>query len=338
MATPKTSFTQEQIQNLSGIAQKFGGFNNQNFQNAVNTKYGPGAFTNFLGNVKNTLKSIPAPNVVPPPNTDMPVVPTAPADIATNAKQVAFDQANPVGTAMADVKYTPQPFVQAPEKAAATQTVPNAQVSGTGTVQAITPPPAVEKITTTTPEGTTTVKKETPGVATPDFNVGKGRESDIMANLAEGYKNDPAIQKAISTGDYNAYKSAYGYDTADSVKKGLLDSFFQARQPKTQESFFGSLITGLKIAKDKFIQSPEARNAQYRFDAIAPYKGASVETIYNGMTNGILSPGSQAYKDLVAMNGGIETPEMVLAKQKLANKQRVDRVNTEIKAQSDSSK
>lgn len=173
MATPKTSFTQEQIQNLSGIAQKFGGFNNQNFQNAVNTKYGPGAFTNFLGSVKNTLKSIPAPNVVPPPNTDIPVVPTAPADIAANAKQAAFDQANPVGTAMADVKYTPQPVVQTPEKVATPETAPNATVSGTETVKAITPPPAVEKITTTTPDGTTTVKKEKPGVATPDYNVGK---------------------------------------------------------------------------------------------------------------------------------------------------------------------
>jgi len=273
--------------------------------------------------------SSPVPTVpILQPNTDIPVVPTTPADISANSKQAQFDQANPVGTAMSDVRYTPQPVASAS----------NVPISSVWTTQAISAPPAIEKTTTTTPEGTTTVKKETPWVITPDWNVGKGREQEIMSNLETWYSKDPNIQKAIASGDYNAFKSAYGYDTSDSVKKGLLDSFFQARQPKTQESFFDSLITGLKIAKDKFVQSPEARSAQYRFDAIATYKGASVETLYNGMTNGILTPWSQAYKDLVAMNGGIETPEMAMAKQKLANKQRVDRVNTEIKAQSDTYK
>ena len=33
------------------------------------------------------------------------------------------------------------------------------------------PAPNVEKKTTTTPEGTTTVAKETPGVVAPDYNT-----------------------------------------------------------------------------------------------------------------------------------------------------------------------
>ena len=46
-------------------------------------------------------------------------------------------------------------------------------------------PTNVEKTTTTTPQGETVVKKETPGTPTVDFNVGKGREQDIANNLQE---------------------------------------------------------------------------------------------------------------------------------------------------------
>ena len=48
-----------------------------------------------------------------------------------------------------------------------------------------TPTVNVEKTTTTTPQGETVVKKETPQVVTPDYNVGKGREQDILNNLNE---------------------------------------------------------------------------------------------------------------------------------------------------------
>jgi hypothetical protein len=44
MATNNTSFTQDMIDSLKGVAQKFGGIDNPNFQSVVNSKYGLGAF------------------------------------------------------------------------------------------------------------------------------------------------------------------------------------------------------------------------------------------------------------------------------------------------------
>ena len=108
-------------------------------------------------------------------------------------------------------------------------------------------PTNVEKTTTQTPEGTTIVKKETPGTPAVDFNVGKGREQDIANNLQEGYKNDPAIQKAIMSGDRESFNQAYGYNEADPAKKQILDYFFQSRQPKSSDEYFNQMQQGISI-------------------------------------------------------------------------------------------
>jgi len=118
MATNNTGFTQDMIDSLKGVAQKFGGMDNPNFQSVVNSKYGLGAFDAIskppvapVVPAPNTSLSPATPNkpiqpIVQAPDTEVPVVPTAPADIAWNAKQAEFDKANPVGTAMPEVKYT----------------------------------------------------------------------------------------------------------------------------------------------------------------------------------------------------------------------------------------
>jgi hypothetical protein len=68
-----------------------------------------------------------------------------PLEMQRNNEQSAFNAANPVGTKTEDIKYT------APEN--------------------ITPATQVEKTTTTTPQGETVVKKETPVSPVVDFNV-----------------------------------------------------------------------------------------------------------------------------------------------------------------------
>lgn len=198
------------------------------------------------------------------------------------------------------------------------------------TPQAITTPTQVQKTTTTTPQGETIVKKETPWVVTPDYNVGKGREQDILTNLNEGYTKDLAIQKAITTGDYETYKQAYGYDTADQTKKTTLDAFFQARQPKNSESFLKILASGQKIQNAQYKTSPEAADAQHRYDVLSPYIGANATTIYDAMKSWKLYPGSDAYKDLLSVTGGIETPAMTEAKMKYEQKQQTDNINSNL--------
>ena len=56
------------------------------------------------------------------------------------------------------------------------------------------------------------------------------------------------------------------------------------------------------------------------------------------MNSGIITPGSKAYKDLIVANGGIETPEMIMAKQKLETKRSIDKVNEGMRAQSSANK
>lgn len=94
----------------------------------------------------------------------------------------------------------------------------------------------------------------------------------------------------------------------------------------------------MKIENSKYRESGEARDAQHRYDIVSPYKGASVDTLYNGMNSGIITPGSKAYKDLIVANGGIETPEMIMAKQKLETKRSIDKVNEGMRAQSSANK
>ena len=62
MATANTTFTQEQIDNLSGVAKKYGGFDNSNFQSAVDGKYGAGSFDSLKTSLS-AIKTPPAPSL-----------------------------------------------------------------------------------------------------------------------------------------------------------------------------------------------------------------------------------------------------------------------------------
>ena len=51
----------------------------------------------------------------------------------------------------------------------------------------------------------------------------------------------------------------------------MLDAFFQANQPKNSEAFLQILATGQKIQNSQYRASPEAADAQHRYDFISPY-------------------------------------------------------------------
>ena len=77
----------------------------------------------------------------------------------------------------------------------------------------------------------------------------------------------------------------YGYDQADQSKRTLLDQFFKANTPKTQDDFFGIVANGGKISPAQYNQFPEAAAAQHIFDTIGKYKNADSGTLYNAMVD-----------------------------------------------------
>lgn len=340
------SYTPEQYKNVKSVADKMWS-GNENFKAALNKKYWEGAYDSFISykapatswtnmqgqvdaqtpanaqslwNVKINTEAMKQYN----PNYNPNVWAGVSWVTGTPSKPVISASVTPIGQQTTEgAKTTP---VQPQPQAKTDLNVPTQPVS---TPQAITPPTQVEKTTTITPEWQTVVKKETPWVVTPDYNVGKGREQEILTNLNTDLQSNEKLKQALATGDYETFKQNYGYDTADQTKKQMLDAFFQTQQPKNSESFFQTLTQWMKIENSKYRESPEARDAQHRFDIISPYKWASVDSIYNWMVNKIIPPGSKAYKDLLTANGGIETPEMLEAKKKLETKQRIDKINEE---------
>ena len=103
--------------------------------------------------------------------------------------------------------------------------------------------PNVEKTTTTTPQGSTVVQKETPAVVVPDYNVGKGREAEIVTHLNDSAK-DPSVANLLASGNESAFKAQFGYATADETKKDLIDKFYQAKQPQNSLAYFQHLANG----------------------------------------------------------------------------------------------
>jgi len=181
-----------------------------------------------------------------------------------------------------------------------------------------------EKTTVSTPEWTTTTTKESPVV---NYNQWQGREQDILNNLNEEAKNDAITQKALQTWDLATFRLKYWYDQADATKKQMLDAFFQANQPKNSDSFLQMLANGQTIENSQYASSPAAADAQHRFDLIGSYKGASADNLYSAMVTGQIVPWSEPYNDLVKLNGGIETPDMLAAKAKYQQKITSDQIN-----------
>ena len=313
MATANTTFTQEQIDNLSGVAKKYGGFDNANFQSAVDGKYGAGSFDSLKTSLSaiNTRQKAEA-SMVPP--TPTPFVPNPAENPQTaleaqrNKEQAAFNAANPVGTKTEDIAYTAPSDIMKAEDVAKQETASNAPKTDVSTPQAMVAPKAGEDA------------KMEQIKAVSEAN----RRNEILGNLNEGYKNDPSINKAITTGDYETYKKAYEYDTADEQKRKMLDAYFQARQPKDEAGIYNVLKTGATIANPELVKSGEFAKAKAKADMFAKFNGMGASQLLTELKNGNI--GTEMDKELEA------SPNYQLAKKQWESWKTTNGINEKAKA------
>lgn len=216
----------------------------------------------------------------PAPITSAPIAPITPkVETPTNwqtflspeqIRQNAFDAANPVWTQLSDIKNESQAQVaQATEQATFRQ-------------------PQVEKITTTTPQGETIVKKETP-TAPIDQNA---RSQEILNNLNEWYKNAPNLFT-----DQATFKQAYWYDTADQNKKNILDAFFNSHQ-QNEASIYQQLRNWQEITQPWVKQTIDYKKALTRFSKFNEFKDYNANDFGTALVNWDLLPWTQVYNDL----------------------------------------
>jgi hypothetical protein len=138
-------------------------------------------------------------------------------------------------------------------------------------------------------------EKTQTGVNTPDFNTSQGREQDILKNLNEGFTNAPSLFQ-----NQEAYKKAYGYDTADQGKKAILDSFFAGKQtPTDSNSLYSQLSSGVAISDPRIIGTQEYKTAKTRFDTLNKYKSYTQEQIGTALNTGDLLPWTREYNDAI---------------------------------------
>ena len=75
-----------------------------------------------------------------------------------------------------------------------------------------------------------------------DFNLSTGRETEIQDNISKITQASPNLLK-----DRNAYNQAFGYETADTGKKALLDATFNGQMKPSQDDIFNSLRSGVTV-------------------------------------------------------------------------------------------
>ncbi len=165
----------------------------------------------------------------------------------------------------------------------------NAPKTSVPTTQTTTPATTPIKAPIEQKEPIPTTPVQTTQVVAPDYNVGKGREQEIVDHL-NTISKEPDVANLLASGNEASFKNKFGYDTADQTKKDIIDRYYQASQPQNSEAYFQHLANGGTIEKTKYLNSAEAAKAQHTFDILSPYKGASVDTLYSAMVGGILAP------------------------------------------------
>ena len=225
---------------------------------------------------------------------------------------------------------TPPASVQVPPAPAA-PAAPKPEVSAPPAPEvAPTPAPAAPKVETPAPVSPVAPAAPKPVQATPStapktqeyFDQSQKREQEILTNLNEGFKNAPELFRDVGT-----FRSSYGYDTADEGKKKMLDAFWQSKQPKGENQFADILLSGGTVWNADSKRTPDYQRAQARYDVVSQYKGADSNSLFSAMANGKFTPNSEAYRDLVKLNGGVETPAMLEAKAKYEKKKITDNIN-----------
>lgn len=260
-------------------------------------------------------------NTKPPAAPDMSKIQTADSGFAGSSAEIAANkakyQAEQAAKAAVQSPAPAQPPVQAPAPAPvaapATVSAPPVIQAPAPTVQA--PAPVKAAAPAKTPAAPVTNPQEY-------YDQSQKREQEILSNLDTGFKNDPTLFR-----DENTFKSSYGYATADEGKKRMLDAYWQSKQPKGENQFADILMSGGTVWNETSKRTPDYQRAQSRFDVVSQYKGADSQSLFSSMVNGKITPSSEAYSDLVKLNGGVETPAMLEAKAKYEKKKLTDNIN-----------
>lgn len=122
-----------------------------------------------------------------------------------------------------------------------------------------------------------------------DYNVGAGREQEIVNNIADGIKNDARVQEAINTGNQEAFRRIYGYETADDTKKRLIDDQFSVSFGKDAESLFRGLVNGRMYA-EAVRNTPEYQEANLRATKYKQYSFYGVNELAKAIKSGEILP------------------------------------------------
>ena len=126
-----------------------------------------------------------------------------------------------------------------------------------------------------TPRQNTQTTPQTPQatqINQPNWNIGTGREQELVNTINEGLKNDSRVQQAVQSGDWDAFSKLYGYDTADTTKQRILKDQWDASTNYSQDSLFRGLVNGNTYA-NSVTEKPEYRQAQMRADKYSQYSG-----------------------------------------------------------------
>lgn len=148
------------------------------------------------------------------------------------------------------------------------------------------------------------------------------RNYEILTNLNEWFKNAPELFR-----DYSTFQKAYWYAWKSPEERQTLDWFFQSKQPQGVDWFLSIVNQWGKISAEQYRTNPQAAEAQHIYDIMKPYIWASSWDLYLAMRGGKIVPGSDAYKELVKVHGGIETPDMIEAKARYASQLKADSIN-----------
>lgn len=289
MATAKTNFTQEQIDNLSGVAKKYGGFENQNFQNAVNTKYGAWSYDSLNTSLRAIQTKQNAP-VIPPAQVapvSTPLVTPVPAPTPVPQPMQDFSKWQQVNQAWEEIN------APTPERVA--------EFNKQFTTTPAPTPTQVEKTTTTTPEGTTTVKKETPGISLEETKkIAEASANNAQVETITGLNNTWSTSPELFS-NQDTFRSSQGYDTASPEKKKILDAFFQAKntQQNNPEALFQQMLSWVPVYNPETKSTPQYQQAKQRFDNLQNYSSYTTDQFASALVNGDILPGTQGYNDLL---------------------------------------
>lgn len=162
-----------------------------------------------------------------------------------------------------------------------------------------------------------TIPEPSPAVATEavraekqiDYNVGLGREQEILKNL-ESFK-----QQGIT--DAEAIKRMSGYVTATPEKKAIIDSFnAKLTAPMNEADIFNSLVSGTQIQQKN---TPDFRRAQFKYNKFKRYNSMTPSQMVESMKQGDIT---SEMDSLLASN-----PNYVQAKQQFDQIKKTESVN-----------